>query len=468
MSFTSRIDAKRWAGSVSVLILLSGCSTLGRTTYERPSLTVPAQWASVSAAPDAHASITSDDPAPVAAWWRDFNDEALNQLVDLALERNNDLFSADLRVRRAQLQAALASNALNPNPNASVQGSWSRSLEESGTSRRGQSANLSVSYELDIWNRLGSKLDAAQLEAEASVFDLQAVRLAVAGSVVERYWQAGFLNQRVATMLASIERAERTLDIVQARRSEGAVSGLELKEAQQSLQTLESALLSLRQQQYENRNALAILFNQPPQQQMAEPPSLPDANLPDIVAGLPAQLLARRPDVAASEARLRASLATTDSTRASFYPTISLTGSIGTSSEALFRFLQNPIASLGAGIVLPFLKWQDMKASIRISETDYEIAVTDFRQSLYAAMTEVENALSARHSYIEQAAILRRSLQLASEAEAIYEIRYREGAVALNVWLDAQEKRRSAELALSENMLNRLLAQAGAHRALGG
>ncbi len=470
----------RGAGALAVLVLLAGCSTLGRTAYERPEVAVPERWeAASSAAASLPAAATtglaaSDDGSSRrgvgsdTAWWRDFSDAELNGLVDLALERNNDLLGADLRMRRAQLQAALASNALNPSPGASTQGTWSRSLDAAGAVRRGQSSSLSISYELDIWNRLGSQRDAAQWAAEASAFDRQAARLAVAASVVEHYWRAGFLNQRIATMQASVDTARRTLAIVQARRGEGAVSGLEPKEAQQSLQALESSLLALRQQQYENRNALAILFDQPPQESMAEPSALPDAALPDIAAGLPAQLLARRPDVAAGEARLRAALADVDSTRTSFYPSISLTGSVGTSSDALFRFLQNPIASLGAGIVLPFLKWQDMKASVRISETDYEIAVTDFRQALYVAMAEVENALSARRNCIDQAALLRRSLQLAVEAEAIYEIRYREGAVALNLWLDAQEKRRGAELALSENMLNRLLAQAAAYRALGG
>src|SRR5690606_31037510 len=129
-----------------------GCSTLGRTVYERPDLIVPEQWASVSASADAPTSIAVNESPVAGAWWRDFNDEVLNRLVDLALERNNDLFSADLRVRRAQLQAALASNALVPSPSASTQGSWSRSLEEAGTTRRSQSASLSISYELDIWN----------------------------------------------------------------------------------------------------------------------------------------------------------------------------------------------------------------------------------------------------------------------------------------------------------------------------
>ncbi|KCB31380.1 outer membrane efflux protein, partial [Bordetella hinzii CA90 BAL1384] len=174
------------------------------------------------------------------------------------------------------------------------------------------------------------------------------------------------------------------------------------------------------------------------------------------------------PDLRAAEARLRAAVATTDATRASYYPPLTLTGSLGSASDSLGNLLANPVAALGAGLALPFLNWNQMRLNIRISETDYAILVAQFRQTLYQAMSDVENALSARGQLADRARLLQASLDAAREAERLYEVRYRAGAVALRFWLDAQEKRRAAEVAADENRLQRLRNQVQVYQALGG
>ena len=190
--------------------------------------------------------------------------------------------------------------------------------------------------------------------------------------------------------------------------------------------------------------------------------------LSKVDAGIPAELVSRRPDLRAAEARLRSTLATTDATRASDYPSINLSGSYGGSSEQLSRLLSNPVAALGASLALPFVEFRDMQRNIKISELEYEQAIIEFRQSLYTALSEVENTLSARKQYRLQEAKLRTTLEAARQTEAIYQLRYKAGATTLQTWLDAQENRRQAEINLAKNHYNQLNNHIALVKALGG
>jgi outer membrane protein TolC len=190
----------------------------------------------------------------------------------------------------------------------------------------------------------------------------------------------------------------------------------------QAKQTLASQMATLTQliaQRTEARNALAILFDQAPQKSLPELRQLPDSPLPAIKADLPASLLGQRPDLRAAEWRLRESLALVDVSRASFYPSFTLTGSLGGSSTSLKDVLQNPIAELGAGLTLPFVQWNTMQLTIKISQTNYEEAVVNFRQALYQALRDVENALSANTQYRAESVHLEAALDLARQAEQL-------------------------------------------------
>jgi outer membrane protein TolC len=216
------------------------------------------------------------------------------------------------------------------------------------------------------------------------------------------------------------------------------------------------------QQRVVARNALAILFDGPPGAALNEASRLPDAALPVVQAGLPASLLSRRPDLRAADLRLRQSLATVDATRVGYYPTLSLTGSVGGSSESLSKVLHDPVGTVLGDLVLPFVQWRDMQRNVAISQADYDVAALAYRQSWYQALADVENALSARVQYEDQ------GTKLAEAAERLAEARYRAGAVPLSTWLDTQETRRQAENNLAANRLNRLNALATLYQTLGG
>lgn len=446
-----------WQGGVIALAvaMLSACASTG--DYQRPDVKVPDGWLQGVASPQ----------ASLTPWWQGLNDPTLTRLIQDALAHNNNLAQAAIKVRRAQLVAGQA--ASDQLPSVSVKGSSTASrLLDGGPTTRVSTLTAAASWEVDLWGRLAALRNAADWEAQATEQDRQAAAMSLVGTVSNLYWQVAYLNQRVEASQQSIEYARRTLQLVEAQYKAGATSGLEVAQATQALAAQEASHTQWLLQRVQARNALAILFDGPPEVAMQESLRLPDGALPPVQAGAPASLLTRRPDLRAAELRLRKSLATVDATRSSFYPTLSLTGSVGGSSEALSRVLSDPVGTLGAGLVLPFVQWRDMQRSVAISQADYEVAVLGYRQSWYQALADVENALSARTQYEDQGISLTQAVKAAQDGERLSEARYRAGSVPLKTWLDAQETRRQAENNLAANRLNRLGALVSLYQSVGG
>lgn len=457
----------RVAGSALMALLLAGCGAMLQTPYVAPAVDVPAEWQTGAEAATGGGDANTGDAQRTDAWWQRFGDPTLDRLVETVLERNNDLAAAGLRLRRAQLQAGLARTDLFPVASGTTRASTDRPLD-GGERSTSYSWNLGLNYEVDLWGRLASRRDAADWAAAASAQDLRSTRLLLIGTTLDLYWRAAFTRQQIAVSEASIDYARQTRALVQSQYDAGAVSGLELAEAERNILDQESQLSRLNQQLRETLNALAVLLDGPPGDVVAVPEQLPERPLPAVDPGLPAELLSRRPDLLAAELRLRQTLAESDATRLAYYPVLSLTGSLGGASTALVNLLQNPVAALGAGLTLPFLQWQQMQQTTAIAETDYAEAVVNFRQTLYEALAEVENALSARQALATQGRLQEESLAASLATERLYEVRYRSGAVPLRDWLDAQERRRAAELASAQNRLERYANQVLLYQALGG
>ena len=448
----------RLSASLLAVMLLSGCAAQIRTTYQTPAIALP------SALPHA----TAQGSAIIAdRWWTQLGDARLTRLIDDALAQNNDLAAAALRVQQARLQAGLTATNQLPQFGASANINQSRTLGESGTSRS-QSLSGSVNYQLDLFGKLARQTDAAQWEANATEQDRQAAALSLIGTVSSLYWQIGYLNQRIDSAQLSLSNSQKLQQLVQVQYRNGAVSGLDTAQAEQAVASQQSSLAQLEQQRVEAQNALAILFNQSPQQMADLPNKLPPLSLPTVQAGLPADLLARRPDLRASELRLRKVLATRDATQASYYPSISLTGSLGTSSTNLSDILKNPVLALGAGVSLPFLNQAAMQRDIAIADSQYAEAIVNFRQTLYSALADVDNALSNQQQLQAQINAQQATLNAAQRSERLYRIQYDNGAVALKFVLDAQESRRQAENALAQIQLNQLNNRVTLYQALGG
>jgi len=402
---------------------------------------------------------------PQARWWTVFGDPNLDRLVDQVLVQNHDLAAAAILVRRARLTARLAGDPLLPHLTADASG---ETRHDDTGSQKTYSASANVSYEVDLFGRLAAARDAARWEANATEEDRQAAALSLVGETLQLYWNIAYLNARVASAAQSLAYARDLQRLVQAQKTAGAVSAVEVSEAVLSVQDQAAALSVLVQQRVETRAALTLLLGGAIWPESDELLTLPTQDLPVLAAGLPAALLFRRPDVRAAELRLREQLAVVQGARISFYPQISLTGAAGGSSSSLSAILADPVSSLGFGVSLPFLNWTALSLSLKTSKLDQERAVLLFRQALLAAFTDVDTALSAQQQLAAQGEALQTALDAATRAERLYGIRYRSGSVALRIWLDAQEARRRAETAALDTLQSRLVNQATLYQALGG
>ncbi|WP_425915839.1 efflux transporter outer membrane subunit [Acinetobacter sp. TSRC1-2] len=458
MNFTKLVASLILTGS------LVGCAAVVKTPYEQPAVNIPGSFQNSKAlSQQVHADVYADQ------WWTLFGDAQLNQLVNQVLTTNTDLAVAGINLQQARLQAGLAQNKQGPRVSSSVSTGHTIDLNSRDDSSRGLSLSGGVSYELDLFGKLARQTEATKWEALATEQDLQSTAQSLVATTANLYWQLGYLNERYSVAQQNLASTQKTYELVRTQYRAGAVSGLDLTSAEQSVQSQRATLSQIEQQKVETRTALAVLMHQPVQQlNIAEPQRLPRIALPSIAAGLPADLLSRRPDLQASELRLRKALASKDATKASYYPSINLTGNLGASSTSLSNLLQNPALTLGASLSLPFLQYNDMKKDLAISDLDYEKSIIQYRQTLYQAFADVENALSARTELNKQVALQEHNVQLAEKTERLTEVRYRNGAIALKNLLDAQETTRNARLSLVQTKQSQYNAYVTLMQALGG
>jgi NodT family efflux transporter outer membrane factor (OMF) lipoprotein len=452
---------------------LAACAAQPETSGPLPTAPLPPTFD--SGMPSAATATPSS-----GRWWTAFGDPTLTDLIDQALARNNDLAAAAIKVRHARLAAGLAADKQRPTLDATVATQGSRTLSTSpattglqpgqaqSNSFTSSSAALSVSYEVDLWGRLASARDAQEWEAAATDQDCQSTALTLAGTTARLYWTIRYLDLRLALGRQDVDYARRTLSLVAARRGAGAVGAIEVDQARQDLQSQLADQQAFLTQREQTQRALAILFDGPPRDMSLPEGDLADRRLTPLSTGVPAALLDRRPDLRAAALRLKEYLATVDATRAGYLPTLSLSTSLAGSGTTLAQLLQNPAATLGANLVLPFLNWSQMEHSTALSQADYDQAVVAFRQSVYAAVKDVDDALSAERHDGEQGRRLEAALEAARSVEAHSEARYRAGAATLQSWLDAGAKRRSTEAALLANRLSRLDDRVTLYLALGG
>ena len=451
----------------SALILgssLVGCAAVVKTPYQAPAVQVPSSFAYNKAnQQQIQANMYADQ------WWTLFGDSQLNQLVDQVIQKNADLAVAGINLQTARLKTGLAQDQQGARVNSGVSTGHSFDLNSGDGTAKGLSVSAGVSYELDLFGKLARQTEAAKWEALATEQDLQATGQSLIGTTANLYWQLGYLNERYAVAQQSLATTQKLYELVRTQYRAGAVSGLDLTQAEQSVQSQKASLSQIEQQLVETRTALAVLLQIPVQQlNIQEPQRLPRINLPNIAAGLPADILSRRPDLQAAELRLRESLASKDATKAGYYPSMSLTGSLGSSSTSLSNLLQNPALTLGASLSLPFLQYNDMKKDLKISELDYEKAIIQYRNTLYQAFADTENALSSRTELDKQVALQQRNLELAEKTERLTQVRYKNGAIALKNVLDAQETTRNARLSLIQTKQSQYNAYVTLMQALGG
>jgi NodT family efflux transporter outer membrane factor (OMF) lipoprotein len=436
--------------NIFVLLLVAGCGTTSPVL--RPDVAPPPAYTEQVAG-----------PAISAGWWNRFESAELRALVDEALEGSPDLAIAMERVRQAEAQVRVAGSSLFPGLNFSMDSRANKDSESSG-------ASLSASYELDLWGRNAAGVSAAEAGLRATTYDRESARLTLISGVANAYFDILSLRGRLAVARENLAIAERVLALVEVRRRNGAVSALDVERQQAAILSQRAALPALEQQERQTLAALALLLGRAPQGFAVQAAGVEALAIPAVSPGLPAELLTRRPDLAAAEASLAAANADLTAARAQLLPSITLTGSAGVASGTLLAFASGGTSTLAvaASVLQPIFDGGRRRAGVTLAESRERELVESYRKAILAALADVENALVATTRLAEREALQAEAARRSREALRLAEVRYREGADDLLSVLDAQRTLFNAEDQAAQARLDRLQAAVALYKALGG
>ncbi len=452
------VRLRRSALCLSLSVMLSGCSLM-LSEYERPTLPVVDSFA--------HAQDFLG-PEVGERYWQRFADPKLNALIETALSVNYDLNDAYLNVEAARAQLGLTSTNTHPTADAAVRGELTKELAHGTAHGENSGSALSLSYEVDLFGRLAAAQRESAENFQASAYDYWAMRLSVVETVGSAYWQYAYAKAALDLGEQDLQASSRRLSLVQAMYQAGAADGLDYASAKVDHLTVQDTLEQRRQQYYAAHNALCLLLNLPPQSELSIAP-LEAAILPEFSLLLPAQLLSRRPDLQAAEARLRAALAGSDAARLNFYPQFNLTaGLTAGDGTALARLLSDPIGSLGAAITFPFLNYNELSYTEDAALVELDRAKLTFVNTYLTALQETADAIDAANYYRGAVRTMEERATLANLNYQRYEARYRAGACPLSDLLDASDTARTAALALLEAKRGQLSTLLQLMTAVGG
>jgi NodT family efflux transporter outer membrane factor (OMF) lipoprotein len=378
---------------------------------------------------------------------------------------NLDLASAASRLRQADAQLRQARASLLPQVSASADAS--RNGENNSSN---YSAGLSTRYEMDFWGRNQAVTDSARASLLASEFDAQTLAISIQASVVSNWLQILENAQRLDLARDSLANAERVLQLVETRYRFGAADSLAVSQQRTLVAQLRASIPGLEQQTLQLRNSLALLLGQAPDIPLPKASRLADISIPLVGAGLPAELINRRPDILASEARLIAANADLTAARAALFPTANLTGQFGAQSAALATLLSSPATgwTLAAGLTQSIFDGGSLRAQVDLSQARQEELLVNYQRTLLTALGETDTALGAVEKAQQRYQFLELATTQASRAFDLAEIRYRAGSSDLQSLLDTQRTLYQSQDTLAQQRAIWLLASVDLFRALGG
>lgn len=465
---------------LAVATALSACTLA--PTYQRPGTPVADQFPSGPAYGSAQPEGSSKPAAPGKAaadiGWRDFlTDPQLQKLVELALANNRDLRVAMLNVEATRTQYGIQRAALFPSINA--QGSASRQrlpadLNSSGHSivQQQYSAGLGfTAFELDLFGRVRSLKDAALEQYFSSQAAQRSAQITLVSEVASQYLTLKALDEQLKLAQDTQKAQQSSYDLTHARFQAGAASELDVASAATQVETANSNVAALSQQRAQAENALAVLVGGPLPADLPAGRALDAQGLvTDLPAGLPSDLLERRPDVVAAEHQLKSANANIGAARAAFFPDITLTGSYGSASSQLGNLFKAGQLSWSfvPQITLPLFDFGKNSNNLDLADARQKIAVAQYEKTVQTAFREVADALAARAMLNEQVQAQQRLVAASQQRYQLAELRYKSGVDSYLSLLDAQRSLYGAQQGLIQTRLARLSNLVTLYKALGG
>jgi multidrug efflux system outer membrane protein len=467
----------RWIAAVLLCAALGSC-TVG-PNYRRPDMQVPDGFKSAT---------TQESPRPAIAsdWWRIFGDPTLSKLEEDAIKASTDLQAAVARVLQARAAARVTQSQFYPviSLDPSMQRSRT-SANRSNVNNNSINGNNNVSsrsrtsddfkipfdlsYEIDVWGRVRRAYEASLAQVAASEDDYQVVLQTLQADVAQNYFNIRALDSQDQILLKTVESYRKQVELEQTQQKAGLVGLIDVYQAQSLLNSTLTQEIDIRRQRADLEHALAILLGRPPSEITVLVAPL-ELNPPVIPAGLPADLLRRRPDVIQAEQNLRAANAQVGVATAAFYPTFRLTGAAGFESIDVHHGLdwESRVWSIGPSVSFPIFTGGQLTANLEQAKARYQELSATYRGAVLTAFRDVEDSLTDLHLRADAAKAQDQAVAAAREYRRLAEVQYRGGLANYLVVIDAERTLLSNELSAVQILNQRLISTVLLIKSLGG
>jgi multidrug efflux system outer membrane protein len=455
------------SGILAVLLLEAGC--MMGPKYKRPTVDIPQEYRAPAPQQAAQASSLGNEQ-----WWQVYQDPVLTQLIHTAIAQNYDVRIAAARVLEAQAQVGIT--RANQLPSASV-GADVFSQQNAKVSNQfpayqvnGGELNLSVIWNLDFWGKYRRQTEAARAQLLATEWGQRAVLSSLVANVATAYFQLRALDNELEISKRTLASRQESLKLTQFLESHGSNSGLDVSQAEQLVYTASETIPDLERQVQQQENVLSVLLGENPQS-VPRGRALTEQPVPqNVPAGLPSELLERRPDVRQAEEIVVAANAQIGVAKASFFPSLSLTGMGGLESNALHQFISQPSETWSGAFSVsqPVFQGGALRSRLRFARANWQEAVFSYQQTVQDALERVSNSLIASQKdreFREQQELL---TQAAQQTDQLSEVLYKNGGASYLQVLTSETNYFSAELNLVQAQLNERLALVQLYQALGG
>ncbi len=483
----------RRAGALLAVLVLGACGVGPR--YHRPALDMPAAFSSPGAAPVQAA-------LPPTDWWRGFGIPELDALIELAARQSPDVAAAAARIVEADQAARVAGSPLLPGVTGTLGQTYQRSgIQGSGgfsglggtplpagagtaqlgslaggshhryIDTRNYTAQLNATYQVDFWGQNLDALRAALASAQFSRFDAQTVWLTTSSSIATTYIQAAGYRDRLAIARNNLRSAQDVLAAFQARLTIGTASLLDVSQQEALVAGYRAQIPSLQSLFEQQRIALGILVGLPPERIRIDPKPLVATRLPEVAAGLPSDLLRRRPDVEAAEAQLLAQNETVRQDVAAFFPSLQLTASGGLSSLVLSSLISGPgtlVASLASQVAQTIFDNGAKSGTLGEARGRYRELAADYARVVLQALDDTETALTQAAYAAEQERLEAEAVRTAQRSLDIARAQLGAGTIDIVTVLNTQTTLFGDQDTLAQVRIARFEAIVSLYKALGG
>jgi multidrug efflux system outer membrane protein len=449
-------------------LILAGCSTA--TPPQKVAVDVPTQFRESAKLDGAWQLAHPSDQVDRGQWWTVFNDAELNDLIDQSAKSSPTLSIALSRVKEARATAGLADADRAFQLGAGIGPTRQGDVNSASTQWRAQ---FNASYEVDLFGRLSGASRAAALDVQAQEAAYRSVLLALQADVAQQYFAIRSLDAELDVLQQTVTLREEAQRLIQRRYDLGDTSELDVAQANTELATTQAEQESVQRNRDQFDHALAILLGKAPAQ-FTLPPQPLQAVTVTVPAGLPSDLLERRPDIAKAQRELAAASERIGVAKAAFFPSLTLTGTGGFASSTLGdlfnwssrSWLLGPL--VGTALTMPLLDGGRNKANLALADAKYDGLVANYRQQVLVGFQDVEDNLSALRTLDKQIVFEDRAVKSAALAAKLADSRYRNGSTSYFESIDAQRSSLAAQRSMSRSMGQRAVASVGLIRALGG